>query len=152
MANRVCIGQKSGSQYGIYISKAGKNVLTATNPEDFLLNSDLAGGSVIHASGTLTRGATASFPALPYTPIVLSWGINKSNGRQVGRIQWSTGYIESWYNSATSELETEEFSVKIKGPLLRATPSSVTFRNITTPNFVIPDNWNARYIVLRVPV
>lgn len=148
MANRVCIGQK-GSTYGIYVSRAGVDVLTATAPEDFLFNSDLINGSTIHASGTLTRGATATFPALPYVPMVLSWGIVKATGRQAGRYIYNDGYLEQWWNPAVSEYEEEMFTIKHEGPVVRATTSSVTFPVPTTPNFTIPDNWNARYIVLR---
>jgi hypothetical protein len=60
MANRVLLGQK-GSDYGLWVSKPGKNVLTANDPEDMLFSSTSATnqyGEVL-ARGSYTFGSTS---------------------------------------------------------------------------------------------
>lgn len=152
MANRTLLGrQPSSGKYGLYVSKPGQDVLTASQPEQYLFNSDLAAGAVIHAQGILTRGSTAAFAALPYVPLVMSWGILKSNGQQAGRYLYFDGYVEHWWNPGLSEYESETFSISHSGPILHSTTSTVSFPTVTIPGWTIPDNWNARYLVLRVP-
>ncbi|MNE34387.1 hypothetical protein D3C80_1281070 [compost metagenome] len=152
MANRTLLGKhQNGINFGLYVSKPGQNVLTASQPEHYLFNSDVAAGAVIHASGTLTLGATAAFAALPYVPLVMSWGVLKSNGQQAGRYLYFDGYYEQWWNPGLSEYESEYFSISHSGPILHSTTSTVSFPTVTIPGWTIPNNWNARYVVLRVP-
>lgn len=153
MANRVLAGRRNNGAYGLYVSAPGQDVTSVTLPEHFLFNSDLAAGAVIHASGTLTRGSSASFAALPYVPIVMSWAIVKSNGQQAGRFQWNDAYTDRWYVPGLSEYEEEHHDVSVYGPTIHATTNTVSFP--AWPSNLwrapIPDNWNARYLVLRIP-
>lgn len=152
MANRTVLGRRgTTSDYGLFISAAGKDVLTITNLEDFLFNSTWASAATIHAQGTLTRGATATFAALPYVPLVLSWGIHKSTGRQEGRYNFNAGYFDGWWDPALSEMVGQWHYINVEGPQMTATTNSVTY--LAPPTHYawwnVPDNWNARYIVLR---
>ena len=60
MANRILLGQR-GSDYGLWVSKPGKNVLTANDPEDMLFSSTSAVNQYgeILAKGSFTFSATS---------------------------------------------------------------------------------------------
>ena len=56
MANRVLIGKRGTSDYGLYVSNPGVNVLTATD-DDLMFNSDLVEGFNVLQSGTVSNSA-----------------------------------------------------------------------------------------------
>lgn len=56
MANRVLIGKRGTSDYGLYVSNPGVNVLTATD-SDLMFNSDLVEGFNVLQSGTVSNAA-----------------------------------------------------------------------------------------------
>lgn len=74
MANRVALGVRSGSQIGLYVSKAGQNVLTASN-NNLLFSSDLLAWQAVQ-TGTVNvpnEGfATITYPNLGYIPTVIA--------------------------------------------------------------------------------
>lgn len=77
MANRVLLG-KRGSDYGLWISKPGKNVLTITEAEDFIFNSNWQRAAIVHEAGIVPNGegATVIFATLPFVPHVEIWRID----------------------------------------------------------------------------
>jgi hypothetical protein len=89
MANRVLLGKRGSSDYGLWVSKSGANVLTCDD-DDLIFNSDVAEGSNVIKSGTLaiTVGSSTNTDyyssyvyynldgangALNYIPLVLLW-------------------------------------------------------------------------------
>lgn len=148
MVDRTILGKRPNGELGLYISAPGKDVKTITDPQDFLFNSDFAAGAVIHASGTLTPGATANFTALPYAPIILSWGVNRTTGQQSGRTVQRADYEYEYWVPGLSEYNYERYSVAVYGPMLTCTNSSVSYP--TQENFYFTNQYNARYVVLRI--
>ena len=85
MANRVLIGKRGTSDYGLYVSNPGVNVLTATD-DDLMFNSDavegfnvLQSGTVSNARPTVQQGYSESISSwvsysslgLTYPPLIL---------------------------------------------------------------------------------
>lgn len=76
MSGRIALGQKSG-QYGLWVSRPGVEVLTASD-DDMLLSTSRTGLMII-ASGVIYspgNNTTHDFtiPALGYTPLVIVTG------------------------------------------------------------------------------
>lgn len=154
MAKRTILGKNNQNNYGLYISKTGVDVDTASLPEHYAFNSDWVTGCVIHASGTMSMGSTIYFPTLPYIPLVMSWGV-WMNGNQAGRVHQVFSYDEVWQHpDDISEVRIDTNVQTYSGPMLTTGYSHVTFNN-----YEVMDGFhqtirpfNARYIVLRVPV
>ena len=111
MANRVLLG-KRGSDYGLWVSKTGANVLTC-DPEDMLIDANRAeivsqpldsgtgtvtftssGGSFINAdSGFINYNATYD-----YIPILMYTFVDSGNNRV-----YPMYYENSWTNTITRE-------------------------------------------------
>tara|TARA_Y100001951_G_C11228911_1_gene233400 strand:+ start:225 stop:749 length:525 start_codon:yes stop_codon:yes gene_type:complete len=100
MANRVLLG-KRGSDYGLWVSKSGANVLTCGD-SDMIFNSEVSEGSSVIKSGTLaiTVGTSTntdyyssyvyynldgSNGALNYIPLVLIWDGHNSLPRRAAQ-------------------------------------------------------------------
>jgi len=80
MANRVLMGNRSSGGYGLYVSKAGSNVLTCDN-KDLLFSTNqkvsgampvYAGGSQSSLSSSLNFLTTGSKDNLGYIPLVIT--------------------------------------------------------------------------------
>ena len=77
MTNRVVLGAR-GSEMGIWVSKPGYNVLTASEA-DMLLSSNQTTAQIVQ-TGRINASGNAypylvTFPNLEYTPIVMAMGI-----------------------------------------------------------------------------
>lgn len=68
MANRVLLGKRNSTDYGLYVSKSGVDVTTASD-ENLLFNTDAAESGLILKSGTTTV-TTASSAATSYSSYV----------------------------------------------------------------------------------
>lgn len=71
MVDRVLMGRRNNGTYGLDISAPSASV-TTTAVKDMLFSTDWASASLVHATGTLARGGTAYFPALPYVPVAFA--------------------------------------------------------------------------------
>lgn len=76
MTNRVLLGKK-GSDYGLWVSKPGQNVLTASD-DNMLLSTDFQAFQIV-ASGVINNPSNntdynLTIPNLGFTPIVLLGG------------------------------------------------------------------------------
>jgi hypothetical protein len=101
MANRVLLGKRGSSDYGLWVSKSGANVLTCDD-DDLIFNSDVAEGSNVIKSGTLaiTVGSSTNTDyyssyvyynldgangALNYIPLVMIWNGELNLPRRSGQ-------------------------------------------------------------------
>ncbi|WP_274426739.1 hypothetical protein [Chelativorans sp. YIM 93263] len=102
MANRVVFGARGGSQYGVYISKPGFNVLTA-GINNLLFHPDQDSLQfVVTGSVNITNGnpVTISIPNLGYRPMIfLAPNTTYGNFPGGNATDWSPKIT---YNSNTS--------------------------------------------------
>jgi hypothetical protein len=141
MTNRVVFGQRYDGTYGLIVSEPGVDVLSVLAEKDKLFDSDWSNGGVVHATGIIARGSTASFPTLPYTPVALML------------LADATGNSSSAYQRTTQfDATGHGWNIRtkyIKEPYYEVTPSSVTLLDKTA--WLTSASISARYIILRVP-
>lgn len=99
MANRVCLGQKSAGQFGLWISKPGVDVLSASL-DQMLLATDLNSFQII-TSGNVLLAASASsvtidIPNFGFRPLLMWTGEWVTGGLSAGNVNRVT------YNSNTN--------------------------------------------------
>ena len=145
MANRVLAGTHNSLGYGLFVSKPGKNVLSATG-NDLIFDSTVTRSSTIHQTSVITissGSATASLtisPTIDYIPYV-----------RISRVDGTTVYGEEGY-----------FQAAYPGPLVmgmvykkETTQTTVT---VTKMDDDFQSTLNAssdekfRIIVFRIPV
>ena len=115
MANRILIGNRATGGYGLYVSKAGSDVLTCA-PKDLLFDSRQGVGSgLVYAGGqlgSLTASAgknfltTGSKQGLGYIPLVITaeaiggvWA--ESGGGGVSSEAWDQSRVDIFATTAT---------------------------------------------------
>ena len=118
MANRVLLGKRGSSDYGLWVSKAGANVLTC-DPEDMLIDANRAeivsqpldsGTGTVVFSGTSSHGnyintntGDISFNATyDYVPILVYSFVDSGNNRV-----YPMYYEQSWTTTITTTPEAE---------------------------------------------
>jgi len=69
MANRILMGNHASKGYGFFVSKPGKNVLSATG-DDLIFNSDSVRSSALHQTVVLTMSAGSSQVVLTFNPVL----------------------------------------------------------------------------------
>ncbi|MGO7308775.1 hypothetical protein ACCS91_33510 [Rhizobium ruizarguesonis] len=75
MSNRIVLGQREANNFGLWISKAGKNAMTATLDSDFLLKSDWKAAQVVQYGVVPQTGGSfvttdIAIPNLGFRPLV----------------------------------------------------------------------------------
>jgi hypothetical protein len=156
MTNRVTTRLADGT-YGLFISKPGIDVLTA-DPWDMVFDSRIPHNASIYAQGTATRGQTVTFPALPYIPMVLIFGVDGGDGLPFNYYQSDPELAEDengntvFYNFVTESNQTFPYvRHRLMEPVYRVTASSLEFVDDYTVHFDPSGGYTARYAVLRAP-
>lgn len=85
MANRVLIGKRNSTDYGLYVSKAGVDVTTASD-ENLLFNTDAPESGLILKSGTTTVTTSTNPSGTPASPAVTSYSSYISYGTTLNYI------------------------------------------------------------------
>jgi hypothetical protein len=142
MANRVLLGSKGGQQ-GLYISKPGVDVLTAS-PDQLLFDTRLGHYGSVIAFGTATAGSVINFPTMPYIPMAF---VMLTNGTT---LLGSKSYVRT---KTAGELPagTSGGSQSLRNPSYSITTSTLTINNPTWYNDVSAQNYTVRYVVWRMP-
>ncbi|MGB1843055.1 MAG: hypothetical protein ACPHIB_02755 [Thalassobaculaceae bacterium] len=133
MAERVLIGKRGTSDYGLYVSQAGINVTTATDAQ-LMFNSDAVEGFNVLQTGTVSVGARGT-----------SAGINETLSGWVSYNSLGLTYaplitVGGRYGGALFGLEADTFT---SGEGIEE-PIRVTFFNIIT-RWVENDFTNRRF-------
>ena len=160
MGNRVILG-KRGSDYGVFVSKEGHNVLNCARKE-------LLFDSTSHRSGLVYAGAkglnlgdsadnfltTGSKSSLGYPPLVII--TEKNMGERDGTDDSSdsggyTNQISTWKTTATTvtPATVAPASNNSSGVLSGASPSNG--RSLDGVSTAQENVFNASYFVLRIP-
>jgi len=151
MANRVLLGNRATGGYGLYVSKAGSNVLNC-NKKDLLFDSSQKRAGETYAGGTQsslsTTGqnflSTGSKASLGYIPLVISAeDLRGEKDIQAGD--------EEFYQSRTDVIETTSSTVRPRS--MEGSISSTTTA-LGSP-FVGRDSGSActnfKFMVLKIP-
>ena len=141
MVNRVVFGRRNDGTYGFDVSIQDVDVLTAGDV-DLIFSSKWSHSALLHQTGFLVKGATATFPTLSYIPIVFAY-IVESNKVVAPKVS------SQYYGGPPPYKEipwTRRICVE---PIFTVTTSSVTMK--TPPSFVSTATYTARYAVFRVP-
>ena len=151
MANRILAGNRSTGGYGLYVSKAGSNVLNCDGKQ-LLFDASQKRAGEVYAGGTQsslsTSGqnflSTGSKATLGYIPLVICTEDLK------GEKDWSDG-DEDFYQSRTDMIETTSSTLKPKS--MEGSVDSTTSA-LGSP-FVSRDGGSActnfKFMVLKIP-
>lgn len=115
MANRVCLGLRS-SDYGLFVSQSGVNVLTATEAQ-LMFSSNIPSFQLVQ-SGTVTAsgsGTNVTIPDQGFYPLVLFFPRITDTTPNDSALTWAS--IGMVYNSHTSITLYREGNVSMASTL-----------------------------------
>jgi len=157
MARRVLLG-KAGSDYGLFVSKPGTNVIndsgTLTSSENLLFDSRVGIGSLplkFHGQGTISAPAVVGIPAsttithsLNYKPfVIVQWCFSTDVSNGIATKMYPAMYFNFFEDDYNSDygISEEEYESRLYG--------GVSFQ-VTTTTLVIKNHFSGgtkEYIV-----
>ncbi len=151
MANRILAGNRSTGGYGLYVSKAGSNVLTCDRKE-LLFDSSQKRAGEVYAGGTQsslsTSGqnflTTGSKSSLGYIPLIIH------TEDKYGEKDINSG-DETFYESNTALMETTLNTIKPKSMEGSASSSTSALSSPITSRDSGSACTNLRFMVLKIP-
>jgi hypothetical protein len=144
MVKRVLLGPNSAGTNGLFISKPGFDVTTATS-DQMIFDSRLGYYGSVVASGQANAGQTVTFPTMPYVPLAF---ITLWNGTGVtGSMMYTRNKTAGELNGAYSGSQT------VQVPYYKITNSSLIIIQPTWYNDANTaiQNYTVRYIIWRCP-
>ena len=139
MVDRLLMGTRNDGSVGLDLSVPGVDVHTAT-PTQMIFSSKWPYSSVVHQTGTMTRGSTITFPTLAYIPLA---AVLIGDGGVINLID-STQI--NWYGSPFNI--NQDWSVQyINQPIWHVTTSSLT----VVSTYGSATFTSARYVIFRIP-
>lgn len=158
MGNRVLMGNRSTGGYGLYVSKAGSNVLNCDKKELLFDASQkrageiYAGGNLSSISGEQNFLTTSSKASLGYIPMVVCTEDKNGEFQNNG---WQQGYGTAIWQNETAMMQTTLTSI-------RPIKFSVTNNDNHTGESGIaagrsnsgsaPNCTNLKFMVLKIPL
>ena len=126
MANRVLVGNRATGGYGLYVSKAGSDVLTCA-PKDLLFDSRQGVGSGLEYAGGQQTNVSTSINFLTDS------GENKPNLGYIPLVLYAESMKSAWNFSYADGYQAREFWQSTI-ELLKTTSSTITpYKMITSP-------------------
>tara|TARA_Y100000004_G_scaffold193875_1_gene257227 strand:- start:1624 stop:2112 length:489 start_codon:yes stop_codon:yes gene_type:complete len=151
MANRVLLGNRSTGGYGMYVSKAGSNVVSC-NRKDLLFDSSQQRAGEIYAGGTQSTLSvsgqnfltTNSKSNLGYIPLVIC-----SEDKR-GEFDDNTG-DDTLYRSRRDFIQTTSTTISPKTLGDNVGSTATSFPTIIDNRISADSCTNLRFLVLKIP-
>jgi hypothetical protein len=136
--NRVLLGKRDSQNFGLYVSRPGRDVLSCPR-EDLIISAGDLRDAVLHAQMDLTINAssstawiaqTASFTNLNYIPFVL-WSQVGSDSDTLAGVSWYFNlqlFAGIYQHGSTYGLEVTSTGVKVFVSVNAQLSSAQTFR------------------------